>query len=28
VEEGTGLDTGKEQAGLTATVKDLMERHQ
>lgn len=28
VEEGTGLDTGKEQAGLTATVKDLMERYQ
>lgn len=28
VEEGTGLDTGKEQAGLSDTVKDLMERFQ
>ena len=28
VEEGTGLATGKEQAGLTGTVKDLMERYQ
>jgi hypothetical protein len=26
VEEGTGLDTGGGQAGLTATVKDLMGR--
>lgn len=28
VEEGSGLDNGREQAGLTATVKDLMERYQ
>ena len=26
VEEGTGLDTGREKAGLTDTVKDLMGR--